>query len=92
MRFFMMALIGLSFALPLQAEAQPQRLPSKSRAERQVEEINRNMQQERQIQSLEQDFRQESGQVRQEIERQRMFSSPSITSPYRVCPPGSVRC
>ena len=91
MRFLVAALIGFSFALPLPVEAQPERLPRKSRSERQVEELNRNMQQDRRIQSLEQDFRLKSGQIRQDIERQRMFSSPPITSPYRGHP-GAVRC
>lgn len=91
MRFLVTALIGFSFVLPLPVEAQPERLPRKSRSQRQVEELNRNMQQDRRIQSLEQDFRLKSGQIRQDIERQRLFSNPPITSPYR-CPPSAVRC
>ncbi|WP_150117461.1 hypothetical protein [Microvirga vignae] len=91
MRFLVAALIGFSFALPLPVKAQTERLPLKSRSERRVEELNRDMQQERRIQSLEQDFRLKNGQIRQDIERQRIFSSPPITSPYR-CSPGAVRC
>jgi len=91
MRLLVTALIGFSFALTLPVGAQTEQLPRKSRSERQVEELNRNIQQERRIQSLEQDFRLKNGQVRQEIERQRLFPSPPITSPYR-CPPSALRC
>lgn len=91
MRFLVTALIGLSFALPLPAEAQTERLPSKSRSERQVEELNRNMRQDRRFQDLEQQRQMDRSQLRQEIERQRLFSRPPITQ-YGPCSPGAIRC
>ncbi len=86
------AAVVLSIVLPLSAEAQT-RLPSQSRSERQVEDINRNIQQDRRIQSLGQELEVRDNQLRQEINRDRMFANPPIGAPgYGRCPPGAARC
>ena len=93
MRLLLTVAICLGSILPLAAEAQTTRLPRKSTSERHVEELNRSIQQDRRIQSLEQDIQLKDGQIRQEIERQRMFSSPPIAAPrYGPCSPSAIRC
>lgn len=70
------AAVVLSVVLPLSAEAQTVRLPSQSRSERQVEDLNRNIQQDRRLQSLEQELEVRNNQLRQNIDRDRMFANP----------------
>jgi hypothetical protein len=90
MRFIVTAAICLSFALPFQAEAQTARLPRKSTSERQVEDLNRNIQDQGRLQELQRQNQIDRNQLRQDIDRHRMFSSPP--SPFRNCPVGSVGC
>lgn len=96
MRLLVTVAVVSSVVLPLSAGAQTTRLPSKSRSERQVEDINRNIQQERRLHSLEQEIEVRNNQLRQNIERDRMFANPppvSVPLPRRsACPPGSVGC
>ena len=96
MRSLVTAAVVLSILLPLTAEAQTTRLPSRSRSERQVDDINRNIEQERRLQSLEQELEVRGNQLRQNIDRDRMFANPPpVPIPYPrrgACPPGSIRC
>jgi len=90
MRFFVTAVTCLGMVLPLAAEAQTARLPRKSVNERQVEEINRNIQQDQRLKSLEQQIQVEQNLLRQNIDRQRLFST--TPSPFRNCPVGAAGC
>ncbi len=90
MRFLVTAAACLGLLLPLAAEAQTARLPRKSVNERQAEEINRNIQQEQRLKSLEQQIQVEQNLMRQNIDRQRLFST--TPSPFRNCPVGAAGC
>jgi len=90
MHFFVTAVTCLGMVLPLAAEAQTARLPRKSVNERQVEEINRNIQQDQRLKSLEQQIQVEQNLLRQNIDRQRLFST--TPSPFRNCPVGAAGC
>lgn len=87
MRFLVTAAICFSVAAPLMAEAQT-RLPRKSTSERQVEEINRNIRQDRRLNEVERQIQIDRNQIRQNIDRQRVFSNPP--SSFRNCPVGAV--
>lgn len=76
MRLLVTSAVFASLVLPVSAEAQTTRLPSQSRPERQVEDINRNIQQDRRLQSLEQEIEIRNNQLRQRIDRDRMFANP----------------
>jgi len=93
MRSIVAAALALSFALPfvLPAEAQT-RLPRASPSERKVREINRNLGQEQRQLRYEQQNQFEINQLRQSIERQRVFSNPSPPARIGGCPAGSVGC
>ncbi len=90
MRLLVTAAVCLGLFLPLAAEAQPSRLPSKSRSERQVDDINRNIQRDRRLNEVEQQIQTNQNQLRQEIDRQRLFSN--TPSPFRNCPVGAAGC
>jgi hypothetical protein len=90
MRRAIAAALCLSFAVASVAEAQT-RLPRKTRSERQVEDINRNLQQEQRLRGIEQQIQTDKNQIRQNIDRQRMFdNSPSTFRPR--CPRGAIGC
>ncbi|MXQ10133.1 hypothetical protein [Microvirga makkahensis] len=90
MRILVTAATCLCLVLPLAAEAQTARLPRKSVNERQVEEINRSIRQDQRLKSLEQQIQVEQNLMRQDIERQRLFST--TPSPFRNCPVGAAGC
>jgi uncharacterized protein HemX len=93
MRAMLVTALLLGFVAALPAEAQTRRLPRKSPAERQVEEINRNLQREQRLKQIEQQSRFETNQLRQSLDRQRMFSSPSPSRPFgTTCRPGLIGC
>ncbi len=84
------AALCFSFAVASVAEAQT-RLPRKTPAERQVDDINRNLQQEQRVRGIEQQIQTDNNQIRQNIDRQRMFdNSPSTFRPR--CPAGAIGC
>jgi hypothetical protein len=87
MRFLVTAAICFSVVLPLTAEAQT-RLPRRSTSERQAEDINRDIQQGRRLQNVERQIQIDQNQLRQDIDRQRVFSNPP--SSLRNCPVGAV--
>lgn len=90
-RHVIAAALCLSFATASVAHAQT-RLPRKTPAERQVDDINRSLQQDQRVRGIEQQIQTDNNQLRQNIDRQRMFSSPP--SPFRSgsCPAGSIGC
>ncbi|SCY69609.1 hypothetical protein [Microvirga guangxiensis] len=90
MRLLVTAAICLGLILPLAAEAQTSRLPSKSRSERQVEDINRNIEQNQRLNDVQRQIQTEQNQLRQDIDRQRLFSN--TPSPFRNCPVGAAGC
>ncbi len=94
MRAVLTAALCFSLCLIVPVEAQ-RRLPRKSAPERQVEDINRNLRQEQNQRAFEQQIQTETNQLRQSIDRQRMFSTPPTPSPAlrrSTCPVGSVGC
>ena len=93
MRFMVAIAVLSSILLPLAGPADAQtRLPRTSPAERQTKEINRRIQQEQRLLNLEQQIQNENNHLRQRIDRQRMFSSPTPGVRIGRCPPGSIRC
>ncbi|WP_134496497.1 NfeD family protein [Microvirga pakistanensis] len=90
MRFLVTAAACLGLVLPMAAEAQTSRLPRKSVNERQVEDINRNIRQEQRLKNLEGQIQVEQNLMRQNIDRQRLFST--TPSPFRNCPVGAAGC
>jgi len=75
MRFMMALAIASSLVLPLVVPAEAQtRLPRTSPAERRTDEINRQIQQDQRILGVEQDVQNRSNQLRQNIERDRLFA------------------
>lgn len=93
MRLMVAAAVSLSFVLPLALPVEAQtRLPRTSPAERQVKKLNRNIEQEQRQLRLEQQFQIENNQIRQSIDRQRIFSNPSPPARIGTCPPGSIGC
>lgn len=95
MRAALAAALCISLCSALPAEAQS-RLPRRSAPERQVEDINRNIQRDQRQRRLEEQVQTDTNQIRQNIDRQRLFSSPPpITIPSgrrSTCPPGAVGC
>ena len=96
MRFMAVAAIVSSLALPMSVSAEAQtRLPRTSPSERTTNDINRRIQDDQRILGVEQDVRSQSNRIRQNIERDRMFSNPPPAPvPYRrgTCPRGSIGC
>ncbi|WP_201830049.1 hypothetical protein [Microvirga zambiensis] len=96
MRFMMVLAIVSSVALPVAMPAEAQtRLPRTSPAERTTDNINRRIQDDQRILGVEQDIRSQNSRIRQNIERDRMFSNPPPAPvPYRrgTCPRGSIGC
>jgi hypothetical protein len=93
MRFSLRATVVLSVLLPLSALGATSVL-GQSRSLRQVDDINRNIQQDRRLQSLQQELEVRDNQLRQNIDRDRMFANPPPVPlpPSRSCPPGAPRC
>jgi hypothetical protein len=72
MRIMMAFAIVSSLALVVPAEAQT-RLPRTSPAERNTDAINRRIQQDQRVLGVQQELRSESNQIRQNIDRDRLF-------------------
>ncbi len=73
MRFMVALAIASSFVLAVPVEAQT-RLPRTSPAERSTDEINRRIQQDQRILGVEQDIQSKSNQIRQNVDRDRLFA------------------
>jgi Ni/Co efflux regulator RcnB len=92
-RFALRLALVSSFALPLALPADAQtRLPRTSPAERKSNEINQRIRQEQRELRLEGRIQTETNQIRQNIDRQRQFSTrpPSFRNPN--CPSGAIGC
>jgi len=92
-RFAVTLAVASSFALPLALPAAAQtRLPRTSAAERKSQEINRRLQQEQRELRLEGRIQTENNQIRQNFDRERLFSTrpPSFRNPN--CPSGAIGC
>ncbi|MBA1156366.1 hypothetical protein [Microvirga mediterraneensis] len=90
MRFMVAVAIVSSLSLPLAASAWAQtRLPRTSPAERSTDQINRRIQQDQQILGVEQDVQSKSNQIRQNIDRDRLFAPRYVPPmPRSGCGPG----
>ncbi len=94
MRFMVAFAIVSSLILPMSMTADAQtRLPRVSPAERATKDINRRIRQDQRLLSLEERIQMENNQIRQSIQRERLFG-PRSTSPVpRIgCPRGSIGC
>ena len=94
MRFMVALAIVSSFVLPMSIPADAQtRLPRVSPSERSAKDINRRIRQDQQILNLEERIQMENNQIRQNIQRERLFAPrplPSIRP--GACPRGSISC
>jgi regulator of sirC expression with transglutaminase-like and TPR domain len=89
MRAMVVAAILLGFAASAEAQT---RLPRTSPSERQVRELNRSMlREQRQLKNDEQ-YQINRNQLKQDIDRQRVFSNPSPPARIGTCPRGSIGC
>ena len=94
MRFMVALAIVSSLILPLASPAEAQtRLPRVSPSERNSKEINRRIRQDLRYLELEQEIQSESNQIRQSMQRDRLFAPRSLPPmPRAGCPRGSIRC
>jgi hypothetical protein len=92
MRFMVAFAIVSSLALPLVASVEAQtRLPRTSPAERNTDAINRRIQQDQRILGVEQDIQSKSNQIRQNVERDRLFAPRYLPPmPHTGCGRGRV--
>jgi hypothetical protein len=89
MRAVVVAAILLSFAASAEAQT---RLPRTNPSERQVRELNRSMlREQRQLRNDEQ-YQINRNQLKQDIDRQRVFSNPNPPARIGTCPRGSIGC
>jgi hypothetical protein len=94
MRFMVALAIVSSLVLPLAVPAEAQtRLPRTSPAERSTKEINRRIRQDQRLLNLEERIQMENNQIRQDIQRDRLFAPRSLPPVPRVgCSRGSIGC
>ncbi|MEE1657057.1 hypothetical protein VB618_12680 [Microvirga sp. CF3062] len=94
MRFMVALAIGSSLILPLAVPADAQtRLPRVSPSERSSKETNRRIRQDQQLLNLEERIQMENNQIRQDIQRERLFAPRTLPAIRRgACPRGSISC
>jgi hypothetical protein len=94
MRFMVALAIVSSFILPLSMPADAQtRLPRVSPSERATKDINRRIRQDQRHLNLEERIQMENNQIRQDIQRERLFAPRALPSISRgACPRGSISC
>ena len=94
MRFMVALTIVSSLILPLAVSADAQtRLPRVSPSERAAKDINRRIRQDQQLLNLEERIQMENNQIRQDIQRERLFAPRTLPSIRRgACPRGSISC
>ena len=94
MRFMVALTIVSSFILPLAVPADAQtRLPRVSPSERAAKDINRRIRQDQQLLNLEERIQMENNQIRQDIQRERLFAPRTLPPVSRgACPRGSISC
>jgi hypothetical protein len=93
MRFMVVLAVVSSFALSLTVPAEAQtRLPRTSPAERKSEEINRRIRQDQRQLRVEERIQTQDNQLRQDIDRQRLFSTRPPSIQNGNCPPSAIGC
>jgi hypothetical protein len=94
MRFVVALAIVSSLILPMSVPADAQtRLPRVSPSERASKDINRRIRQDQRLLNLEERIRMDNNQIRQDIQRERLFAPRPLPSIRRgVCPRGSISC
>lgn len=92
MRFMVALAVVSSLSLPLAIPAGAQtRLPRTSPAEQSTDQINRRLQQDQRILGVEQDVQSKSNQIRQNVDRDRLFAPRYVPPmPRSGCGPGRV--
>ena len=94
MRLMVALAIASSLILPVATPADAQtRLPRVSPSERASKDVNRRIRQDQQLLNLEERIQMENNQIRQDIQRERLFAPrplPSIRG--GACPRGSISC
>jgi hypothetical protein len=94
MRFVAALAIVSSLILPFSMPADAQtRLPRVSPSERASKDINRRIRQDQRQLNLEERIQMDNNQIRQDIQRERLFAPRPLPSIRRgVCPRGSISC
>ena len=94
MRLMVALAIGCSLVLPASMPADAQtRLPRVSPSERASKDINRRIRQDQQLLNLEERIQMDNNQIRQDIQRERLFAPRALPPISRgTCPRGSISC
>lgn len=94
MRFMVALAVASGLILPLAPPADAQtRLPRVSPSERASKDINRRIRQDQRLLNLEERIQMENNQIRQDIQRERLFAPRPLPSISRgTCPRGSISC
>jgi hypothetical protein len=94
MRFMVAFAIVSSLILPMSMTADAQtRLPRVSPAERATKDINRRIRQDQRVLNLEERIQMENNQIRQDIQRERLFAPRTLPPiPRGACLRGSINC
>jgi hypothetical protein len=94
MRIMAAFAIVSSLVLPMSMPADAQtRLPRVSPSERASKDLNRRIRQDQRLLNLEERLQMESNQIRQDIQRDRLFAPRSLPPmPRGACPRGSIGC
>ena len=94
MRFMVALAIVSSLILPVSIPAEAQsRLPRVSPSERASKDMNRRIRQDQRQLNLEERNQMENNQIRQDIQRERLFAPRALPSIRRgACPRGSISC
>jgi hypothetical protein len=94
MRFMVAFAIISSLVLPVSIPAEAQtRLPRVSPSERASKDINRRIRQDQRQLDLEERIQMDNNQIRQDIQRERLFAPRPLPSIRRgACPRGSISC
>lgn len=94
MRFVVALAIVSSLILPLAVQVEAQtRLPRVSPSERASKDVNRRIRQDQRQLNLEERIQMENNQIRQDIQRERLFAPRALPPISRgACPRGSISC
>lgn len=94
MRFMVALAIVSSLVLPASMPAEAQtRLPRVSPSERATKDINRRIRQDQRLLNLEERIQMDNNQIRQDIQRERLFAPRTLAPVSRgTCPRGSISC
>lgn len=94
MRFVVALAIVSSLHLPLAVQVEAQtRLPRVSPSERASKDVNRRIRQDQRQLNLEERIQMENNQIRQDIQRERLFAPHALPPISRgACPRGSISC